>query len=189
MTQLDEVLARMQTDFDFYFAVRADAEAALAPYDLSDDERTALAQPGTERVWGVVAKRSEAIRREGIEPAFLAVPITVHPPPPTQQPTPPPPPPDLSPPLPPPPPPPPPPDITLPPLNPPPTPPPPPWPPVPQHWIGREDDPLFDPWQEGRDWRAEPGVVQAIDAVQRAATTPDRLAAAERLMEAIQWQR
>jgi hypothetical protein len=39
------VLARVQRDFAFYIGCRSDPEVALAGYDLSPAERTALADP------------------------------------------------------------------------------------------------------------------------------------------------
>jgi hypothetical protein len=38
-------LARVQSDFDFYVACQTDADAALAEYDLSAEERAALTDP------------------------------------------------------------------------------------------------------------------------------------------------
>jgi hypothetical protein len=51
-------LARVQSDYDFYIGCQKDPESTLADYDLSPDERAALADPD---------RLAEVLRR-GIEP-------------------------------------------------------------------------------------------------------------------------
>ena len=53
MSDVDQVLARVESDFDFYLAVRANPGDALAGFDLSSDERRAFAEHG-EPLWRVV---------------------------------------------------------------------------------------------------------------------------------------
>jgi hypothetical protein len=52
---LREVLDRAQTDYDFYLAMLADPEAALAPFVLTEAERAALTSRDQDALWRVVA--------------------------------------------------------------------------------------------------------------------------------------
>jgi len=45
MGELNDVLDRAQTDFDFYLALQADPDSALAPYTLTQAEREVLRDP------------------------------------------------------------------------------------------------------------------------------------------------
>jgi hypothetical protein len=56
MSDVEPVIARIETDFDFHLAVQRDPEQALASYNLSDKERQAFAQPGAP-LWGLVLSR------------------------------------------------------------------------------------------------------------------------------------
>lgn len=55
MSDIDRVLARIETDFDFYLAVRGDPQRAFAPFELSRDERDALAHSGRP-LWSLVLR-------------------------------------------------------------------------------------------------------------------------------------
>jgi hypothetical protein len=53
MSDIDQVLARIETDFDFYLAVVGDARRALAAFELSSEELEAFVHPG-QPLWGLV---------------------------------------------------------------------------------------------------------------------------------------
>jgi hypothetical protein len=79
MTALDQVLARTETDFDFYLAVQRDPRNTLAPYKLSNDEIEAFAQSGVS-FWSLVLERIGKNRADkpdgGLPPP--PPPFTVH---------------------------------------------------------------------------------------------------------------
>jgi len=47
LDEFKRVLARVQRDYGFYVDCQANPAAALAPYDLTQDERVALTNPAT----------------------------------------------------------------------------------------------------------------------------------------------
>jgi hypothetical protein len=53
MSEIDQVLARVETDYDFYLAVRSDPRGALASFQLSSDEVEVFAQSGMP-LWSLV---------------------------------------------------------------------------------------------------------------------------------------
>lgn len=91
MSDFLAVLNRAQSDYDFYVRVQADPEAALAGYELEEDERTALRDPnvlghalehalpwritisGTHDWVNRTSKKKNMDRAELIEPAAALV--------------------------------------------------------------------------------------------------------------------
>ena len=61
VSDFSDVLGRAQTDFDFYLAMQANPDAALAPYTLTPAERQALRDPGI--LWRLLAE--SGIQRVG----------------------------------------------------------------------------------------------------------------------------
>ncbi|MFN2448078.1 MAG: hypothetical protein ABR606_21150 [Vicinamibacterales bacterium] len=53
MSDVDQVLARMETDYDFYLAVRGNPWRALSSFELSSDDVEAFAQSGVS-LWSLV---------------------------------------------------------------------------------------------------------------------------------------
>ena len=62
MSDMRSVLARLESDFDFYLAVVGGPRAALAPFKLSPDEVEAFAHPGMP-LWNLVLRH---IARESL---------------------------------------------------------------------------------------------------------------------------
>jgi len=75
MSDVDQVLLRMQTDYDFYLAVRLDPEEALGPFDLDDNERAAFAEPESRAMWRLLAARSGNQPAASRERALLDLPV------------------------------------------------------------------------------------------------------------------
>ncbi|MEP6851443.1 MAG: hypothetical protein ABJA87_02090 [bacterium] len=63
MSDVDQVLARMETDLGFRLAVRSDPRRALAAFDLDDEERAAFDSSGTA-LWSLVLRHTS---RTGVE--------------------------------------------------------------------------------------------------------------------------
>jgi hypothetical protein len=57
MSDIRRVLARMESDFDFYLAVVGDPRAALAPFTLNQEEVEAFAHPGMP-LWNLVLRHT-----------------------------------------------------------------------------------------------------------------------------------
>jgi hypothetical protein len=57
MPNLNDFLSRIQTDRTFYLQFRQDPEEALAPYELSAEERTAVTE-SREQLWTRVGRSS-----------------------------------------------------------------------------------------------------------------------------------
>jgi hypothetical protein len=184
------ILARVQSDYDFYVRLQENPEHSLATYDLTDEEREVLLDP--DKLGQVLSGVVPEPGGEGSEPAFKITiticgthdwfnPTNVSPPhisPPTISLTPPPPPGPPPPPPPGPPPPPPPPGPPPPPPPPgPPPPPPPPGPPPPPPPPGPPPGPP-GPGDDGGH-----RINKAVEDVLAAATEPDRVSALVGLME------
>ena len=56
MSDIDQVLTRIETDFDFYLAVHGDAQRALAQFKLSRDELEAFTNAGRP-LWNLVLRQ------------------------------------------------------------------------------------------------------------------------------------
>ena len=65
MEAIDAILARLETDFDFYLAVRENSEQALASYDLAPAVRTAFTRAGAP-LWNVIARHTAGGDASGI---------------------------------------------------------------------------------------------------------------------------
>src|ERR1700730_14849404 len=57
MPNLNDFLSRIQADHTFYLQFRQDPEEALAPYELSAEERTAVTE-SREQLWTPVGRSS-----------------------------------------------------------------------------------------------------------------------------------
>jgi hypothetical protein len=57
MSDIDAVLARIESDLDFNLAVRADPRQALSSFDLEEAELSAFETPG-RALWSLVLRRT-----------------------------------------------------------------------------------------------------------------------------------
>ena len=57
MRDIDGVLTRIESDFDFYLAVRRDPRRTLDPFELSSDAMEAFVQSGMS-LWSLVLRRT-----------------------------------------------------------------------------------------------------------------------------------
>jgi hypothetical protein len=75
MSELNDVLDRAQTDFDFYLALQADSDSALAPYGLTRAEREVLRDPAA--LWRLISAPAAQSAGEafGVEPPAQVLPV------------------------------------------------------------------------------------------------------------------
>jgi hypothetical protein len=65
------VLARVQSDYDFYIGCQTDPDAALADFDLSPEERSALSDPDK-----LAAVLKYGVQPRGWRPLYITITIS-----------------------------------------------------------------------------------------------------------------